>query len=90
MNKYGCTGTVTHMKTTVEIADSLLEAAKAEALARGVTLRALIEEGLERVIDPVTNKGPTFTLPDASVGGCGAQRWHKLSDDQRVEAMYAP
>lgn len=75
------------MKTTVEIADPLLEAAKAEALARGVTLRALIEEGLERVIDPHPN-GPAFTLRDASVGGRGAQRWHELSDDQRVEAMY--
>lgn len=75
------------MKTTVEITDALLEAAKAEALARGVTLRALIEEGLERVIDPHPAT-PPFTLRDASVGGRGAKRWHELSDDQRVEAMY--
>lgn len=75
------------MKTTVEIADPLLAAAKAEALARGVTLRALIEEGLERVVHP-NLMGPAFSLRDASVDGRGAQRWHELSDDQRVEAMY--
>jgi len=39
------------MKTTVEISDALLEAAKAEAAQRGTTLRSLLEEGLRRVLE---------------------------------------
>jgi len=60
----------THMKTTVEISDALLEAAKAEAVERGTTLRALLEEGLRHVLDRAPAKGG-FTLPDASVDGRG-------------------
>jgi hypothetical protein len=60
----------THMKTTVEISDALLEAAKAEAGQRGTTLRSLLEEGLRHVLDeaPAVRH---FTLPDASVSGRG-------------------
>jgi len=39
-----------HMKTTVDIADPLLEEAKAVARHEGTTLRALIEEGLRRAL----------------------------------------
>lgn len=35
-----------HMKTTVDIADSLLERSKRQARRDGSTLKALIEEGL--------------------------------------------
>ncbi|MHB1193588.1 MAG: DUF2191 domain-containing protein [Longimicrobiales bacterium] len=60
----------THMKTTVEIPDALLEAAKTEAARRGTTLRSLLEEGLRHVLED----GPAprrFRLPDASVTGRG-------------------
>lgn len=60
----------THMKTTVEISDALLEAAKAEAAQRGTTLRSLLEEGLRRVLDEAP-PNRAFTLPDATVGGRG-------------------
>jgi hypothetical protein len=39
----------THMKTTVEIADAVFEAARRLAERERTTLRALIEEGLRRV-----------------------------------------
>mgnify|MGYP005704200113 CR=1 FL=1 len=42
---------VTHMKTTVDIADDVLLRAKAFADASETTLCRLIEEGLRRVLD---------------------------------------
>jgi Bacterial antitoxin of type II TA system, VapB len=38
------------MKTTIELSDALFQRAKRVALERGTTLRALIEEALERVV----------------------------------------
>lgn len=74
---------VTHMKTTIEIADNLLVRAKARARAQRITLRSLIEESLAVTLDqplpttkvsPVTFKGkglrPEFE--DAS--------WEKIRD----------
>ena len=37
---------VAHMKTTIELSDTLLQDAKALAAARGTTLRELVEAGL--------------------------------------------
>ncbi len=58
------------MKTTIEISDALLEAAKREARARSTTLRALVEEGLRGVLgsDPSMD---AFVLRDAGVDGKG-------------------
>lgn len=39
------------MKTTVEIPDSLLEQARSLAQKEGTTIRALVEEGLRKVVD---------------------------------------
>jgi hypothetical protein len=58
------------MKTTVEISDALLKAAKRKARARGLTLRALIEEGLRRVLKDQESSGP-FRLRRASFRGEG-------------------
>jgi hypothetical protein len=61
---------VTHMKTTIDIADSLLDAAKKTALRDGVTLRTLVEQGLRHVLQD-RKKSTPFKLRDGSFAGTG-------------------
>jgi len=58
------------MKTTVEISDALLEAARKVAAKHKTTVRALIEEGLRRVVEARNARG-RFKLPDKSWGSGG-------------------
>lgn len=58
------------MKTTIEIADPLLEEAKALAEREETTLRALIEEGLRGVLSRRASAKP-FKLRDGSFKGGG-------------------
>ena len=60
------------MKTTVEISDSLLEAARGEARRARTTVRALIELGLRRVLDE-RKKSQPFRLRRATFKGRGLQ-----------------
>ena len=55
------------MKTTLEIQDALLERAKRHARRLGRPLRAIVEEGLRRVLSERAAR-PAFELPDASLG----------------------
>ena len=55
------------MKTTIEISDALLREVRKLAAREGVTLRALVERGLHRVI--AETKRPPFRMRDGSVGG---------------------
>lgn len=75
------------MKTTVDIDDELLAAAKLAAVGRRTTLRELVEEGLERVLANDVEDG-AFRLRDASATGTGAPLWRGWTDDQRLSAMY--
>lgn len=56
------------MRTSVEISDALLERARAVMAEQGVTLRALVEEGLRRVLDEPRRAEP-FALRDARFDG---------------------
>ena len=73
------------MKTTVEISDALLHQARQAAAREGVTLRALIERGLRRVIGE-TARGMPFKLRPASFSGSGRQpefaeaSWERMRD----------
>lgn len=55
------------MKITVEISNALLVRAKRHARSVGRPLRALIEDGLRRVLDAEAVR-KRFHLPDLSVG----------------------
>ena len=73
------------MKTTIEISDSLLQEARRLAAREGVTLRALVERGLHRVVTDMAAHAP-FQLRKASFKGTGLQPefrqapWERLRD----------
>jgi len=73
------------MKTTVEIPDSLLQQAKRLASHEQTTVRALVEEGLRRLMAE-RGAGKTFKLRKVSFRGKGLQpqmagaAWHEIRD----------
>jgi hypothetical protein len=74
-----------HMKTTVHIPDALLAAAQAIAAREKTTLKALINEGLQKVVKERRKKKP-FRLEDGSVCGRGLSpelegaSWEKIRE----------
>lgn len=74
-----------NMKTTVEIPDALLTAARRAAAREGLTLRALLIEGLHKALAS-RKRGEPFRLRDASFAGEGLQpglgdgAWDRLRD----------
>ena len=74
------------MKTTVDISDALLLRAKRFARKSGQPLRAIIEEGLRRVLqaDP---ESAAYRMADRSVGRVGepnpleSMSWQELRDE---------
>jgi hypothetical protein len=55
------------MKTTIDIADALLARAKRHAQRSGVPLRAVVEEGIRRVL-AAEDAPRAYHLPNLSVG----------------------
>jgi hypothetical protein len=60
------------MKTTIEISDSLLDAAKKLAAKEGTTVRAYVEQGLRRIVAERKSRG-VFRLRKAAFKGKGLQ-----------------
>lgn len=73
------------VKTTVEIADWLFEEARSVARARGLSLRALIEEGLRHAVES-RRESSRFRLRDGCFQGNGLQR--DLSWTEMRQAIY--
>jgi Arc/MetJ family transcription regulator len=63
---------VTHMKTTIEIADSLFQEARRLAQRENTTLKALVEQGLRRTVAERKTR-ESFRLRKATFRGKGLQ-----------------
>jgi CRISPR/Cas system-associated protein Csm6 len=76
---------VNHMKTTIQIPDSLFEEARKLAAEERTTLKALVQEGLRRIIAERKKRSP-FRLRNASFKGDGLQAhltgasWEKIRE----------
>lgn len=74
------------MKTTIELSDALLDAARAVAAAEGVPVRALVERGLRLVVAEASRPAKPFVLRKASFKGEGLQpelqgaSWERLRE----------
>jgi len=81
---YGYSNIITHMKTTIDITDSLLLDAKNTASNENITLREIIETSLRKYLSEkkaISN----FELKKKSIGGLGLQAgasldWNTLAD----------
>ncbi len=77
---------VSNMKTTIDIAESLLRKAKSVAAKEQTTLRELIEEGLQQVLEGRTRPRRRFRLRKATFKGEGLQpevtpgSWERLRE----------
>lgn len=75
-----------HVKTTIEISDVLLARAKRLAKRTGKPLRAVVEDGLRRVLE-AEPRVTAYVLPDLSVGNRGDPNpleglsWQDLRDE---------
>jgi hypothetical protein len=73
------------MKTTIEISDALLEAARQVSRQEKTTVRSLVEEGLRKVIAE-RERGRGFRLRKATFKGAGLQAqvtgasWEQIRD----------
>ena len=74
------------VKTTLDLSESLLVRAKRYARRMGKPLRAIVEEGLRRVLQEEGRRS-RYRLPDRSVGRAGGPNpleslsWQDLRDE---------
>jgi hypothetical protein len=76
------------MKTTIEISDSILSKAKKLARDQTVTLRSLVEEGLRKVIEERSARGPCRVSPVTFRGKGLSPEFQGASWNQIRDAAY--
>ena len=80
---------VSHMKTTIQLPDSLLKEARTLANKEHTTLKSLMEEGLRRIITEHKRHGE-FKLRKATFKGKGAQEFLRYLRSITIEAVGGP
>jgi putative antitoxin of VapBC-like toxin-antitoxin system len=75
-----------HMRTSIELSDGLLERARRLAQKRGLTLRALVEEGLRRILAD-NDKAPAFRLQEVTFGEGGLAEDLSEADWERIRDL---
>lgn len=75
-----------HMKTTIEISDALLEDAKKTAARENTTLRTLVEQGLRQVIAQ-RKRRQRFRLRKATFKGKGLSAEARGGDWNRLREL---
>ena len=89
--KSGRIAHISAMKTTIDISDSILAEAKRLAREQNVTLRSLVEEGLRKVIEERSARGPCRVSP-VTFGGKGLSpefqgaTWERIRDTDYEES----
>jgi hypothetical protein len=74
------------MKTTIHIPDSLLREAKSVAAKEKTTVRALVEEGLRRVVSDRRQEKP-FRLRNVTFKGKGLQPGIEEGNWEQIRSM---
>jgi hypothetical protein len=77
---------VSHMKTTVQIPDSLMKEIRQLSHEEQTTLKALMEEGLRHVISEHRQRG-RFRLRKATFKGKGLQSQLDAADWNRIRDL---
>ena len=76
---------VTHMKTTIEISDRLLEELRDRARSGGTTMRRLLEEAITSYL--AEEGHGSYVLPDCSFSGNGLQPGLSEGDWDTIRTM---
>lgn len=79
---------VSHMKTTLNIDDSVMQRLREEAARRGTTMSAIVEAGLRRVLnEDQPDEGRKKRLPRLPVWSSGGARVDLSNRDELYAAM---
>lgn len=84
------------MKTTIEVSDALFNSAKEFVRGNRTTMRALVEDGLRRVLTDAQSKAkPSFKLKDARVHGkemliSDPRRWQQMEEEHIASRVIKP
>lgn len=76
-----------HMRTSFDIPDALLRRAKAKAARQKTTVRAIVIEGMRRVLEDDAASRTRYVAADESFGSGGVREGVDLGNWEQVRAL---